>query len=256
MTGLLISGRDVPLEGVEVVQHTFPYAYPRYGQLQQFIIHKTIADDPEVIRPGAGPPGGAMQTIKAWLDSGKPDGAALVVDDDGTLFQLCDLLWQITYHATVSNQLSIGMEIKEHVGGVSTMAAMQTGVKAILRSCRECGIQLQTHDWRKYVGHPIPRMIHGGRDMVGIFGHRDNTEQRGKWDPGDVIFQMLAAEGVEVFDFTIGEDLDAWKRRQQELNGEGFGPLIVDGIPGPSTLAALKRAGYVDGIYALGKAAA
>jgi hypothetical protein len=84
--------------------------------------------------------------------------------------------------------------------------------------------------------------------MVGIFGHRDNTERRGRWDPGEVVFQMLAARGVEQFDFAAGEDLEVWAKRQRELG------ITADGVPGPGTVAALKAAGYVDGIWALGEA--
>jgi hypothetical protein len=98
-----------------------------------------------------------------------------------------------------------------------------------------------------YTGHPIPRMTDGGPDMVGIFGHRDNTERRGKWDPGELVFQALAKAGVEQFDFAHGEDRDVWTKRQKKLG------IAADGVPGPGTVVALKKAGYKDGIWALGK---
>ena len=75
--------------------------------------------------------------------------------------------------------------------------------------------------------------------------------------PAEIIWDLLAAKGVEEFDFAAGEDKLAWSSRQSALNIQLVGklsqPLTCDGVPGPATVAALKLAGYVDGIWALGK---
>src|SRR5262249_26980222 len=102
-----------------------------------------------------------------------------------------------------------------------------------------------------YKNEPLRRMVDGGESCVGVFGHRDNTGQRGFGDPGDEIFARLAAAGAERFDHNAGEDLDVWKDRQRALSGNGT-TLTIDGIPGPSTVLALKAAGRADGIWALG----
>lgn len=63
---------------------------------------------------------------------------------------------------------------------------------------------------------------------------------------------MLRARGVEAFDFAQEEDIHVWQERQRELNKRGH-DLVVDGIPGPKTTAALKAEGYRNGIWALGR---
>lgn len=226
----------------------------RLTWIRQYILHKTIADDPEKIVAGGGPPGGADQTIKDWWDNpDNVDGAAMITDYDGTIVGLVDVENIETFHATVSNAWSIGHETKEKPGGYVYRAQLYSTVATCLFVCRRVGIQLQMPKLGSYTGHPIPRMTNGGPDMIGIFGHRDNTEARGRWDPGDELFAMLAAQGVEQLDFAAGEDLDVWAKRQQMLNQETDAGLTHDGVPGPKTLAALKKAGYVDGIWALGR---
>lgn len=267
--GLLINGQVVPVPGVQVISpnqtgwaHLSPgdcrprTAY-RNGDVvtlkpQMWILHKTIADDPEILMPGLGPPGGAERTAEYWEASPRASGAHLVTGHDGIVACLADLWIVEAYHATISNQYSVGHETCELVGGKFFEAAMNATVQTCLTGCEALGIQLQTPCAGHYKGHPWKRMLDGGRTCVGIFGHRDNTEDRGRWDPGDMLFDALRARGVESFDFEKEEDLHVWMDRQRTLNKQGYN-LVVDGIPGPATTAALKSEGYRNGIYALGK---
>lgn len=277
--GLLINRQLVSVPDVKVVgPREVPWNYLPDGDsrprtagdgspiwCRQWFLHKTIADDPEVIEPGAGPSDGAQRTITGWqrewaqtIGAGKYRGAALVTSHDGVVYQLVDLALTETFHATVSNPYSVGQEVCELPGGKSYQAAMDSTVACVITGCEAMGIQLQMPKLGSYTGHPITRMLHGGPDMVGVFGHRDNTEERGRWDPGDELFEMLAQAGVEQFDFAAGEDRKVWSERQTDLNamlGKKLGkPLTCDGVPGPATRAALALAGYRSGIYALGMA--
>lgn len=255
MSGLLVRNAILPVAGVEILgPHDEPWvscpAYrARTAWVRQWILHKTIADDPERIAGRSGPPHGDMQTIQAWR--GQANGAHLVTGYDGRTCCLADLALLETFHATVSNAWSVGYELKEQVGGGVFQATLDAAVAVTIAGCRALGIQLQMPKLGTYTGHPIPRMVHGGPDMVGIFGHRDNTEARGRWDPGDLIFKALAERGVEQFDFATGADRTVWAARQAQI---GMPPGECDGIPGPATVAALRAAGFVDGIWALGRA--
>jgi hypothetical protein len=247
MGGVLVGGRLVPCD-VDVYHVSCPrLVHPRTTKwVRQFILHKTIADDPEKVVGPKGPPGFESYTIEAWNKAGV-DGAHAIGGLDGRVAQLADLLTEETYHATVSNAWSVGYEMKEMPKGEIYQATIDSAVKFTIAACRALGIQLQMPKLGSYTGHPIRRMQDGGPDMVGIFGHRDNTERRGKWDPGELVFKALAKAGVEQFDFAHNEDHDVWSMRQKALG------LPADGVPGPGTLAALKKAGYKDGIFALGK---
>ncbi len=267
MSGLLVDGHLVVVPGVAVVSpHEQPWAFVTYGKdckprprrPQQWILHKTIADDPECALPGAGATGGAERTARYWQQCDghaypyRNAGAHLVTGHDGVVACLADLAIAEVFHATVSNAYSVGHETCEMLGGGVHQAALDATVTTTIAGCRALGIQLQVPKL-PYAGHPLKRMLNGGHDVVGVFGHRDNTEDRGRWDPGDILFDMLRAAGAESFDIAASEDLDAWRRRQADLNARGHA-LVIDGIPGPATTAALKADGYLDGIFALGKA--
>jgi hypothetical protein len=148
-----------------------------------------------------------------------------------------------------SNPYSIGIEMSQEADNGVHEVVYAAAVKLVPALCRIFGIQFQIPKL-PYRNQPLRRMVDGGEHCVGVFGHRDNTPRRGLGDPGDEIFARLAAIGAERFDHDAEEDPAAWKARQSTLNQAGAG-LVPDGVPGPTTRAALKQAGYADGIWAL-----
>src|SRR5215468_10558095 len=167
MPGLLINGNEVAVEGLVIINpndaewcrldakdfRTRPTPWVR-----QIILHTTKGDSPQTVLPGKGPGGRAKATADIWRSDPTPSAAHLVIDNDGTVACLCDLATTVTFHATVSNAWSIGIEM--------------------------FGIQFQIPRL-PYKNEPLRRMVEGGEDCVGVFGHRDNTARRGAGDPGD-----------------------------------------------------------------------
>lgn len=262
--GLLINGLLIPVDGVNVLrpdQETWVHltsgdCIPRSNWPQMAILHKTIADDPEHTLPGSGPAaghGGAEYTAEYWAQDPQHSGAHLVTGFNGDTGCLEDLVKMCAWHANQANQLSYGHEMKEVVKGGCYQATYDAAFHVTLEATRVIGIQWQCP--HAYAGKPLARMADGGKSLVGIFGHRDVTNDRGRWDPGDLIFAMLANAGVERFDFNAHQDIDVWQSRQTWLRDLGLyhGPL--DGIPGPGTTAALKSLGYPDGIFGAWRAA-
>lgn len=255
--GLIIDGAIHLVPGVEILNgaHLSPGdCQPRTNHPNLWVNHKTIADDPEHVIEGVGPPGGAMRTAEYWAGDPRHSGAHGVTGHDGVAACLADLVRTTAYHAGNNgvNARSVGWETCELVGGGSYAAAFSATVEITLVGCRALGIQYQIPKLGSYNGHPLKRLeVGGGADLVGIIGHREVSEQRGKHDPGDLLFQMLAARGCEQFDFAAREDLDVWARRQEWLSMLGFYAGHHDGIPGPKTRAALKQAGFPDGIWRL-----
>jgi len=82
-----------------------------------------------------------------------------------------------------------------------------------------------------------------------VIGHRNQTARRGVGDPGDAIWQRIAALGFEGVDYDAGEDIEVGKRRQLALNaldvkaGLTWRPLAIDGVCGGQSLAAMTRHG-------------
>ena len=265
MSGLMVNGKSVLVEGVSIVNtNDNPLCSLTAGKdyknrtswPTQWILHKTIADDPEHVIPGAGVSGGPAKTAQMWRDSiGKilpyrNAGAHLITGEDGVVWNLADLVTADVFHATVSNIFSVGHETREAAGGGVQQAALDATVAVVLAGIEALGIQGQFH--RPYKGHPFARMLNGGIDCIGVFGHRDNTEDRGEWDPGNILFSMLYAKGLEAFDFSVEQDKEVWANRQRDLIAKGYA-LVADGVPGPKTTAALRSEGYRGGVWALGK---
>lgn len=257
---LLMGGELVPVDGIDIIgPHDAKWAHLdcgdyrlRRGRPNKVLLHKTLADDPEKVLAGVGPAGGAERTAEYWQGDPKHSGAQGVTGDDGTFACLCDLVQIEAYHGNQANDESIGIETRELVGGGVYAAALHTTVAVTVAICAHLGIQLQCP--RFYNRKPLERFADGGRTLIGVFGHRDVTDQRGQWDPGELLFDMLQALGCERFDFDKGEDRRVWALRQEQLRVKGH-DIVADGIPGPQTTAALKLEGYKNGIWALGKAA-
>lgn len=259
--GLLIDGRLVPVPGVTVVPPTVAGG-PKWAQLdpgdykarptpwvRQIILHTTKGTWPQYVRAGAGPGGADKIVADFWRGDPVHSAAHLVFDTDGSVVCLCDLARVMTFHATVSNPWSVGIEMYQMSdGGIyeATLAATAALIKVL---CAEFGIPEQLPRGA-YQNRPLHRMINGGPDCVGVFGHRDNTDRRGRGDPGDEIYSRLAAAGFERLDYDAGEDLRLGAERQVTLNaldaaaGHTYAPLVVDGVCGPASMRAMRRHGF------------
>lgn len=203
---------------------------------------------PQRILPGLGPDaGGDIRVARSWASNSKRAGAHLVVDFDGSVACLEDLATVAAYHAGEVNEVSIGIEIYQ--GDEAELYDGQLDAVVRLLDCitRLMGIQRQIQ-WPRH-RRPAPRIAAGAQTVVGIYGHCDVTTNRGPGDPGEAIFEKLRAAGYEPLDFTSGQDLAEWKDRQAQLNQDFDVKLALDGIPGPLTVAALRRAGRAHGLW-------
>jgi hypothetical protein len=193
---------------------------------------------PQVIRPGMGADrGDDVRVATFWSVEARPSGAHLVVDRDGSIVCLADLLLEAAYHAGPVNDVTIGVEIYQGSDAELYDGQLEVVVRLVDWLTRRFGIQRQIP--LRYGGHPLTRLAAGGRDLVGVYGHRDVTDRRGAGDPGDEVFRRLAEAGYERWDFEAKRDLVAWKARQGALAAESHQPLALDGIPGSETRAAL-----------------
>lgn len=260
MSGLLIAGTLVQVPGVEVIgPHEQKWAslspgdgHPRSRWPSMITLHKTLADDPERVAPGKGPANHAQRVADYWAGDPQHSGAHIVSGDDGVVACLADVVGFTAYHARSVNEYSVGIETCEQPGGTVYQAALDATVAVVRVLVEQLGIQLQFPRIGTYRNRPLDRMRNPAA-MVGVFGHRDNDDARGRWDPGDVLFALLKQRlGAEGFDFDVGEDLACWKERQAWLNTKGH-ELVCDGIPGPKTTEALRKEGYLGGVWALGK---
>lgn len=262
---LIVNGRRIPVPGVEVVswfddptlRMTGQSGGPRPVSWVRCVVFHTTQGipggknyHPQWLLPGFGPKGTAAEAnARYWALKGKGSGAHLVIDFDGQVICTADLVREQTWHATSVNAVSIGIEIVQRLDGSMFAGQMETAVKVADVLARELGIQRQFHaPYRR--GRIVNRFAVGARDVVGFFGHRDQTNTRGPGDPGDFVFQYLERAGYEKFDYSQNEDLAAWKVRQ---TGLGVPAKDCDGVAGPATVKLLTQAGYKNGLWTLGK---
>ena len=198
------------------------------------------ANPPPRILPGKGPATNIERDVNHWWSiDARNAGAHLIVDYDASVACLADLLLEETYHAGPVNPVTVGIEIaqradlclfEEQLEGVVALVDWLTDKFQIQRQIPRRGVTYYKQ------GMIIPRCAAGGRDVVGVYGHRDVTLQRGWGDPGDAVFAALERSGYEAVDFAASEDRDLWRTRQAAL---GMAAVDQDGIPGPRTAAAI-----------------
>jgi hypothetical protein len=205
----------------------------------------------QVIYPGFGPSTNAGQRVVGmWTKNFRPAGAHLIIDFDGKIYCCADLESEAAFHAEHANGCSVGIEIVQGHHAELYQAQLDLAARFIVALCALMPVPIQRQIPTPYDGKPIPRFVASQKkeiplvDVVGILGHRDLTDRRGAGDPGDALMGALAANGCEMLDFRTERDLSTWKNRQA-----GLGISSPDGVPGPLTVAALKKAGYQDGIW-------
>lgn len=275
---LLINGALVDVPGLRIVppaSHGGP-SFNRLGtddytarkrDVSILVLHSTGGHWPQPVRPGAGKPGHAREILDMWsgADRGggerENSGAELVVDFDGTIYCAGDLLRMSAYEAQLINQRAAGVEMCTYRDGSITEATLEAtlGLAAALTHSGEPVSGLLNIPFQMprgpYRNAPLRRLEVGGvqndgAGFVGVIGHRDQTRRRGPGDPGDAIWKLLAARGAEGLDYDGQEDLLLGRQRQTYLNqldakrGNTFKPLVVDGVFGSASAAAMKRWGY------------
>lgn len=268
--GLLIAGRIVPVPGLTVIPPRLPpgngpawahldakdYRMRKTRWVRQVIVHST-GGIPMTVRPGAGPGGECPRFADIWQTDPTSSAAHLLVDSAGTVACLADLAYVCAFHAEGSNDWSVGIEMVQARDGTVYRATVDATAVLVEAICDAVGIPFQFHAG-EYHGEPLLRMEvsdgghrHnlGGPDCVGVFGHRDNTSARDRWDPGDAIYAALAARGAEGLDYATEQDIKVGMARQAALNAVASGrselaPLAVDGLVGPRSLSRARLLGY------------
>jgi hypothetical protein len=211
--------------------------------VRSILVHNTKNIEP-VILPGAGPHMDIAEKLSLWWSRDKSHaGAHLVIDWDGAVAQLCDLLQHTAYHASQLNEVSIGIEVFQDREGHVYAAQMEALAMVLLALTRIFGIQRQM----PIAGQegPLPCLMppRNGRTAVGIFGH-SNCSPHKESDPGAATFRYLRDTGnFMTFDYLERDDLAFWREVQRCAGVE------ADGIPGPYTVDALQAAGYPHGLW-------
>lgn len=264
-SGIVLAGRQIQVPGISVVNYLddprlrlAPGDHRRRRADERAWVHVVVLHTtagipggkdlrPQLVRPGLGrSTGGGQRVVASWThDVGRPGGAHLVVDQDGTAYCCADLVLEAAYHAQLANGPSVGIEVVQGRAEADLYEGqLEAAAKLALWVCLFLPTPVQWQIPRGYSGS-LRRFVDSPRldDYVGIVGHRDLTGERGRGDPGDAVMEELVRQGCEAFDVASGEDLEVWRGRQRGL---GVAP---DGIPGPDTVRAIVTSGTPEGVW-------
>lgn len=270
--GLLYRGSVVPVPGLNVHNihnadwaklSTRDFKLRSTSWIRQIILHTTKGIWPQKRAAGAGPAKRAELVAHYWQNDPTQSAAHIVIGSDGEVACLADLFTTESFHATTSNDWSVGIEIYQEADGTVYQAAYDAALVLVpfLANLLEFPLQLPS---RTYNSTIIERMKFGGPDCVGVFGHRDQSwkfpfqmtpEQRkrypdgyasrGRGDPGDDIYSMLRSfSHADAWDYEAREDVEACRRAQLYLNAKHSAGLSTDGQCGPKTYRALRAHGF------------
>lgn len=213
---------------------------PKGTLIRGVTLHTTQGLWPQVVVPGKGRSGGALANLSAWSHDHRCAGSHLLIDPDGEVYCAADLADEQTWHATSVNRVTIGIEIVQRSDGALFGDQIAAAVVLVDWLTRRFRIQRQIPDAFRGV---VPRLAEGGSEFVGIFGHRDQTTNRGRGDPGDAVFDALSAAGYERWNLLSRDDMQAWRERQTTLG------VHVDGVPLAETCDAIEATGKPHGLW-------
>ncbi len=120
----------------------------------------------------------------------------ITVDTDGTIVQSADVAAWTCWHATAVNGWTIGIELVQEVDGTVYRPQLAAVVALCDLLCARLAIERRVP---ARAGVPIvgvvPRLTGTDGPWSGVFGHRNQTRQRGPGDPGSSVFLALLAAG-------------------------------------------------------------
>jgi hypothetical protein len=255
--------------------------------IQMVTVHTTAGKDPHKIVDRNVSLEAAIARMRAvadfWRVSARgreQSGAAHLIIHDTFIAQLVDLVAFLAHHAgnNAINARSIGIEMVQEQDGTILSSTIDTCVRVCVLLADVLGIPLQTTD-RVYRSNVVHRRLRrGGADVVGFFGHRDNSWFEPNWfdvyyppdvaaakrraypdgyadrdrgDPGDEWYARLRKAGAMAFDIDNARDRAWWVRVQVAMNQTFGTKLPEDGLCGPLTVAAMRKHGvWHRGVFA------
>lgn len=208
--GLVINGVRVPVPGVRIVTYLDDPArcprvtkgFARPASAAAAVMLHTSRGRSGVIVDGSRESDKAAKLVRYQTRTERAASWCVTIGSAGDVWQQCDAATFATWHATVANPWSVGLELAQDRDTPDLTRAQVDACVAVVRAlCSALNIPLRVP---AIDGAPVngvvrawqPRKQGGGaRAAAGVLGHRNVTTSRGKGDPGDGIFRALLAAG-------------------------------------------------------------
>ncbi len=225
---------------------------PRTQWLRAIVMH-TVHGKVGKLLPGLSKPSTRAESYAKYQANTSRDVSwDYTIDTDGTIVVSNDPIKSFTWQATSVNPFTLGIELVQEDNGDLYEGQIAVAVQfldLLTRELADRGHPIQRQVPMTMDGKPVKGVIkriansETAKQVVGVYGHRNQTSNRGAGDPGDFIFDALLRAGYKGFNLDANDDVKFWKDIQTRL---GLSP--ADGIPGRGTQQALIAAGYKHGL--------
>lgn len=151
------------------------------------------------LKPGSKPSTRAETYAAYQAHTARQVSWHFTVDTDGTVIQSADPATWVCWHAGSVNAWTVGIELVQDSDGALYEAGITAAVRLVSLLCDRLNIPrrvpVDAH------GAPergvVQRLTGASGPWPGVFGHRNQTRDRGPGDPGDHVFAALLAAGFE-----------------------------------------------------------
>jgi hypothetical protein len=254
---IVLDGKKIETPGLETISWLDDPKVPmttdvsaRTQWIRAIVLH-TVHGKVGKLLPGVKSSTRAESYAKYQANTSRDVSWDYTIDTDGTIIVSNDPMKHFTWQATSVNPITLGIELVQEDNGDLYEGQLDAAVRFIDCLTRELADR----------GHPIQRQIpvsaegkvvkgvikriadsSSAKSVVGIYGHRNQTTNRGAGDPGDFIFEALLKAGYMGFCLDTNADLTFWKGVQSDHE------LTMDGVPGKGVQKMLLENGHKHGL--------
>ena len=201
---LVIDGQRIETPGMETISWLDDPAVPRVKDGRRRVPQSARAVVLHTVHGKLGPLSDAASapSVRAERYARYQAGTArevswhITVDTDGTIVQSTDVAAWTCWHATSVNGWTVGVELVQEADGTVYRPQLAAVVALCDLLCARLGIERRVP---ARAGVPIVGVVSRltGTDgpWSGVFGHRNQTRNRGPGDPGSSVFLALLAAG-------------------------------------------------------------
>lgn len=258
---IILNEQKIEIPGVKTISWKDPEAAslkikeatdksPRKTWLRGIVCH-TVHGKLGKLIPGDGPKTDkAIKYAKYQTSTDRDVSWDFTQDLNGDWVVQNDPLKFYTWQASAVNGYTCGFELVQLDNGDLYEGQIAKAVEFVDFLTAKLGIQRQI-PWDMVNDKPLRSTVsrisgpNAGKDVVAVYCHYHQTNNRGFGDPGPWLQEALKKAGYETYAFD-GDDKEVWKTRQRAL---GITESECDGVPGPATVRALAASGKKHGMY-------
>jgi hypothetical protein len=201
---LVIDGQRVETPGLETISWLDDAKVPRVKDgrrrvpqsARAIVVHTVHGKLGRVADAPSAPSVRAERYARYQAGTAREVSWHITADTDGTIVQSADVAAWTCWHATAVNGWTIGIELVQESDGTVYRPQLAAVVALCDLLCARLGIErrVPARGGVPIVG-VVPRLTGTDGPWSGVFGHRNQTRQRGPGDPGSAVFLALLAAG-------------------------------------------------------------